>query len=248
MLVESVLFGYNSDIHENVVQDVNEERTNKLEKAVSSYKTAPKTIFSGGSFSVFNDCISDESVYLMHEDSTCSNKEVSFNSSCILEGIKLYDEESLKLMKYFDMEFRIHVAHACFRVGSLFCSRDQLSEEGEWSKNGEVEKVSGITMNSLVECILKKKPNKVVFNTIKTSDGLSSNGYYMLDELNNIISKVIIIVDHDSVFENYDNKAWDLVRDSGMMDIMLFMGELSEDYFEFKYSHLIDFYGCSRDN
>lgn len=28
-------------------QNVNEERTNKLEEAVSSYKTAPKTIFSG---------------------------------------------------------------------------------------------------------------------------------------------------------------------------------------------------------
>lgn len=103
----------------------------------------------------------------MHEDSTCSNKRKFLSSSsCILEGIKVYDEESLKLMKYFDMELRINVAHACFRVGSLFCSRDQLSE-GEWSKNGEVEKVSGITMNSLVECILKKNQIRLFLIPLK---------------------------------------------------------------------------------
>lgn len=238
MLTESMLIDFNDCYLESTHINELEESTNRLRNNMLTYSTVTKTALSTYSLSAFTVCMTDESVNLIFWNEPDTNKQVYSDPSCIL-GSRYNDEMEIQA---FEADLFAHVAFQSFKNYSGFTSTLQCSFEGGWMKNVPTIKIDEYSMKAIVQPIEDYKAKNVVFVFNQTSEDdngqtLSSCGYYMLDKCNEVIGKVVIII--DSTLSCSEAKfAINLVRDYEMVERMFFMGKISTDYFKLKYMHL----------
>lgn len=237
MLTESAVLPFNDAYMSSIQFNELRESTNTLQNKLFTYSTVTKSSLAGNFFNAETVCMTDDSVYLSSFMVKNTNQQVYSDPSCILaRGYKAEAE-----IQAFEADLFAHVAFQSFKNYSGFTSMDQYSSEGEWLEHIPTIKIDEYSMKAFVQPIEDYRPKNVIFVFNQTSENdngqkLSSCGYYMLNERNDVIGKVVIII--DSTLERSEaNVAINLVRDYEMVELIFFMGDISTDYFKLKYMH-----------
>lgn len=217
-----------------------EESVRELKTKVQNYSTIGKSLLTGPDFFALADCVTDDSVFLILNKETCTNTELYPEASYILAGSM--DVPSDIAIQAFELDFFIHVAYMCCKNNCGFTSMFQQSKAGEWLKNVPTIEIENGSFYSFTKPIIDQQPANVVFVFNETSEDdehsyLSSCGYYMVNESKEVIGKVVIMINSDED-EIQRVEAIELVRSSYLVDLKLFMGQLSSDYFNLKFRHL----------
>ncbi|MEG1476085.1 MAG: hypothetical protein RSC10_10100 [Longicatena sp.] len=229
----------NADLH-NIQNGLDKLRTKILR-----YKTASKSSFLSPSndFYIEAECITDKSVNIFSVGTQSSIQELIQDASCQLNGFALQADNENWDTSALDIDFCIHAAFECCNLGIPFASMTPVIAN-DWLENGDIIKISEISMQALVDPIIEMQPEKVLFvpcSEAELVDGqyFSSCGYYMLDSTNTVIKKVVVLIKHCPTTQNgTKNSVAQLVRDYKAIQRMYFMGGMKKGYFQFKYAGL----------
>lgn len=217
----------------------------QLRTKVLGYGSASKFSFMNidNGFDLETSCVTDDSVTISPLCHQIETQELIQHSSCQLSGFALEENKTQWDTLAMDTDFCMHAAFECCNSGIPFASMTPILANC-WSKNGDTIKVSEISMQGLVDPIIKFHPDKVLFVPCceaELIDGqyFSSCGYYMLDSKNIVIKKVIVLIKHCPTTQNgTKNSIAQLVCDYKAIQRMYFMGDMKKDYFQFKYAGL----------
>ena len=218
----------------------------KFRNQVLEYRTASIFSFlsSNNGFYSEADCVTDDSVTIFPLGTETPIQELIQNPSCHVKGFPLNGDNINWDTQAMDIDFCVHAAYECCNLGIQFASAPSLMTNA-WLESGEIITISEISMQALVDPIVELQPEKVLFvpccrAELVDDQYFSTCGYYMLDSRNTVIKKVVVLIEFCPTTENgTKNSIAQLVRDYKAIQRSYFMGDMSKDYFQLKYSGVV---------